>query len=207
MGFKKGENPHHPKRGAAIRVEPIRDLHAIARIKERLVDEGRLRDHCLFTLGINTGWRANELLSITVGEVRWLKPGDVLTLKQSKTGAYRTTPINQTAHRAIEFWLALYNPGSRADAAPLFPSARGSNESIQVPTLCNMVKDWCFMVGLRGRYGSHSLRKTWGFHQRITFDAPLSLLVKAYGHSSERQTLDYLGIQPREIEELYLHEL
>jgi integrase len=204
MGFKKGENPHHPKHGAAIRVEPIRDLHAIAKIKDCLIREDRMRDHCLFTLGINTGWRANELLSITVGRVRGLKAGDALSMKQSKTGTYRSTPINYTAHRAIEFWLAMYDSGL-SDDAPLFPSLREG--SIRVPTLCNMVKHWCSMAGLRGRYGSHSLRKTWGFHQRITFDAPLSLLVKAYGHSSERQTLDYLGIQPREIDELYLHEL
>lgn len=202
MGFKKGENPNHPIRGSAIRVEPIRDLYAIAEIKAHLIREGRIRNHCLFTLGINTAWRANELLSLTVGGVRYLKPGDVLSLKQSKTGAYRATPINQEAHRAIELWLAMYDAD---DDAPLFPSLREG--AIQVPTLCNMVKAWCRMVGLRGRYGSHSLRKTWGFHQRITFDAPLSLLVKAYGHSSERQTLDYLGIQPREVEELYLHEL
>lgn len=202
MGFKKGENPHHPKRGSAIRVEPIRDLHAIAKIKDTLIREDRIRDHCLFTVGINTAWRANELLSITVGQVRGLQPGEAICLKQAKTDAYRTTPINHAAHRAIEFWLAMYNA---ADEAPLFPSIRDG--AIRVPTLCNMVKHWCVMAGLRGRYGSHSLRKTWGFHQRITFDAPLSLLVKAYGHSSERTTLDYLGIQPREIEDLYLHEL
>lgn len=204
MGFKKGENPNHPKRGSSIRVDPIRDLHAIAKIKDCLIRQDKMRDYCLFTVGINTAWRANELLSITLGQARGLKPGGMISLKQSKNGTYRTTPINSTAYRAIEFWLAMYGEGLE-DEAPLFPSMREG--SIQVPTLCNMVKYWCHMVGLRGRYGSHSLRKTWGFHQRITFDAPLSLLVKAYCHSSERQTLDYLGIQPQEVEELYRHEL
>lgn len=30
------------------------------------------------------------------------------------------------------------------------------------------------------------------------------LLMRAYGHSSEAQTLEYLCIQPKEINELYL---
>jgi hypothetical protein len=33
------------------------------------------------------------------------------------------------------------------------------------------------------------------------------LLTRAYGHASERQTLEYLCIQPEEIEELYSEAL
>jgi len=52
-----------------------------------------LRDHprdlCLFVLGMNTAFRANELLSLKVGQVRSLLPGDVLSVKQSKKGKFR----------------------------------------------------------------------------------------------------------------------
>jgi len=51
-----------------------------------------LRDHprdlCLFVLGMNTAFRANELLSLKVGQVRSLLPGDVLSVKQSKKGKF-----------------------------------------------------------------------------------------------------------------------
>jgi hypothetical protein len=57
---------------------------------------------------------------------------------------------------------------------------------------------------LSGNYGSHTLRKTWGYHQRTDNDAPVALLMRAYGHASEWQTLEYLCIQPEEIRELYL---
>ena len=33
MAFAKGENPHHPRKGASIRVEPIRSKRHIANIK------------------------------------------------------------------------------------------------------------------------------------------------------------------------------
>jgi len=57
-------------------VEPIRDKKAIHRIKKILAD--RPRDLCLFTLGINTAYRSNELLSLKVGQVKALRAGDVL---------------------------------------------------------------------------------------------------------------------------------
>lgn len=33
---------------------------------------------------------------------------------------------------------------------------------------------------------------------------PVALLMRAYGHASETQTLEYLCIQPKEIRDLYL---
>ena len=76
MPFPKGQNPNHPAARSTIKVEAIRDKKAIARIKKILGD--RSHDLCLFTLGINTAYRANELLSLKVGQVKSLKAGDVL---------------------------------------------------------------------------------------------------------------------------------
>lgn len=66
MPFAKGQNPHRPQPGSSIKVEPIRTKTAIANIKKILADKPR--DLCLFTLGINTVWRSNELLSIRWGK-------------------------------------------------------------------------------------------------------------------------------------------
>jgi len=67
-----------------------------------------------------------------------------------------------------------------------------------------MVKSWCREVGLHGRYDSHTMRKIWGYHQRKTSDAPLPLLMRAYGHATAAQPLRYLFIQSRELEDLFL---
>lgn len=42
-------------------------------------------DLCLLTLGINTAYRANELLSLRVRQVRGLEVGDVIDGAQSKS--------------------------------------------------------------------------------------------------------------------------
>ncbi|MDT0499192.1 tyrosine-type recombinase/integrase [Algiphilus sp. W345] len=204
MAFKKGQNPNHPKRGSAIAVEPIRDLAAIARIKENLLAAGQYRNYCLFVLGINTAWRASELLSIHVGQVRHLDVGDALVLKQCKTGRYRRTPVNEVALDALKLWLA-HHPRGEDTSALLFPSDRRGR--LGVPALCNLVKLWCRRGGAWGRFGSHTLRKTWGYHQRVSFAAPLTLISRALGHVSERQTLAYVGIQPPEVSALFMATL
>lgn len=199
---KSSRNPNHPKKGSSIKVLPITELTAIRHIKLFLSDS--LRDLCLFTLGINTAYRAKELTSIRVGQVMYLQAGDRLELKQSKNGRYRTITLNSVVVEALQAWLNVHpHP---YDNAPLFPSFK-TGQALRVPTLTAMVKHWCGVAKLKGNYGSHTLRKTWGYHQRKTYDQPLSLLTRAYGHASEAQTLEYLCIQPEEIEELYAGEL
>ena len=88
MGFQKGENLHRPALGSSIKVEPIRFKKDSETIKNNLADHPH--DLCLFTWGINTAFRANELLSIRVGQVRDLQVGDVMDLRHTKTNAYRS---------------------------------------------------------------------------------------------------------------------
>jgi integrase len=199
MPFQKGQNPHHPAVGSTIKVEPIRDKKAIARIKKVLGD--RPRDLCLFTLGINTAYRANELLSIKVRQVRSLNVGDVLELKQSKTHKFRPVTLNRMVISAIQTWL---EHSQLQDEDNLFTGQRGC---LTVTTVSTMVKTWCQDVGLKGNYGSHTLRKTWGYWQRTERGTAIPLLMEAFGHATQRQTLAYLGIQSDEIAQIYELEL
>ena len=73
MPFTKGQNPYHPAKGSSTKVEPVRTKTAITNIKKILSDNPR--NLCLFTLGINTAYRANELLSIRVGQVKQVEAG------------------------------------------------------------------------------------------------------------------------------------
>jgi integrase len=199
MPFPKGQNPNQPTAGATIKVEPIRDKKAITRIKKILAD--RPRDLCLFTLGINTAYRANELLSLKVGQVKNLRAGDVLDLKQRKTHKYRPVTLNPTAIAAIQAWLAV--SGLKLEDY-LFTGQRGC---LTVETMSTRVKTWCQGVGLKGNYGSHTLRKTWGYWQRLERGTAIPLLMEAFGHATQQQTLAYLGIQSNEIAAIYELEL
>ncbi len=196
------QSRNHPRKGASIKVEPIRDLDSICEIKNMLCDEGRMRDYCLFTLGINTAFRASDLLSLRVGQVAKLDAGDLLEIKEKKTGAYRAVTLNAAGYLALCLWLREHPMRGDPDA-PLFLSRR-CRRALCVSSVNRLVKKWCRDIGLYGHFGSHTLRKTWGYHQRKINDAPVPLLMRAFGHRSEAQTMAYLHIQNRELRDLFM---
>ena len=197
-----------PEKGSTITVDPIRSRAKIADIKKVLADSPR--NLCLFVVGINVALRASDLVRLKVGQVRRLKVGDLLRIAEKKTaGRKAPRPItwNQSAADAVAAWLPQH-PAADDDAAALFPSQKGGGrEAITVQHVHRLVKGWCARVGLPGNYGSHTLRKTWGYHQRTTFGTDIGVIMQAYGHSRPNVTMRYLGIQPSEVEGAYLHTL
>jgi len=194
----EGKNPNHPKEGDQIKVDPIKELKDISAIKKMLKHD-KPRDYCLFVLGINTNLRAGDLLSITVGQVRDLKSGGDLVLKEKKTGKGRRITLNESAIEAIQHWL---NSGkSLGDDDQLFKSQRGV---LTVQSVNRLVKTWCKEINLPGNYGSHTMRKTFGYHQRKQLNTSIPELMVMFNHSTQRQTLDYLCIQADEIKDAYM---
>jgi integrase len=189
-------NPNHPRKGSTIRVEPIRHLKDIKAIKRLLQDSPR--DFCLFTLGINTNLRASSLMAITAVMVR---NQEELVLKEKKRGKERRITLNTITRKAIQ---RLLDSRDYDDDDRLFQGQRGP---LTVPTVNRLVKGWCKVINLKGNYGSHTLRKTFGYHQRVTFGRGLPELMTVFNHSTQKQTLDYLCVQPEEIKDIYLNEL
>ena len=193
----KSKNPNHPKKGASIKVEPIKNLKDIKSIKKLLKAE-HPRDYCLFILGINTNLRASDLLSITVEQVEDLQVGDEIVLKEKKTGKTRRITLNEAAVEAIQYYL---NSVELEPEDHLFKSQRGT---LTVQSVNRLVKTWCRQLNLKGNYGSHTLRKTFGYHQRVQLNTSIPELMVMFNHSTQRQTLDYLCIQDDEIKDAYL---
>jgi len=197
--MQKGQNFNHPVKGSSIRVEPIKDLKDIKAIKKLLADKPR--DLCLFTLGINTNLRASDILNIKVGQVKDLKAGDELTLNETKTGKPRRITLNKAVVASIQALLRnkAYEPNDY-----LFQGQRGV---LTIPSAIRLVKQWCKDLNLKGNYGSHTLRKTFGYHQRVSHGVGLPELMTVFNHSTQRQTLSYLCVQPDEVRNIYLNEL
>ena len=195
--------PNNPKKGSVIRVEPIRKLKDIKTIKAML--ESKPRDQALFIVGINTSLRASDLARLTVDQVATLSPGDNLSLREQKTmrtGKVRMLTWNGACYEATRKLIASED---LADDDPLFKSRKGGKLTVQ--SIHRLVKGWCRAIRLKGNYGSHTLRKTWGYHKRVTFQRSWPEISKAFGHRSQAQTLDYLCIQSDEVKQLYMDDL
>lgn len=190
-----------------IKVEPIRKLEAIAYIKHYLSDHPR--NLALFTMGINTNLRASDLLKITIGAVRGVKVGESFYIgKELKTGKRRTLTMNDSVFAVVRDLLETFSP-SAPDNTLLFQSRKSgaSGKQIAVSTLSTMVKGWCKEAKLKGNYGSHTLRKTFGYMHRTVNKTDLPTLMQMFNHSSQKQTLEYLCIQPEEIKAAYMMNL
>jgi len=173
----------------------------LTKIKELL--KNKFRNYCLFILGINTNLRAIDLCQIKVGQVRNLKINNEIELRERKTKKIRRITLNEACVLSIK---KLLDSRSYQDEQPLFLSYRG-NESLTTCSVNRLIKQWCKKIGLKGNYGSHTLRKTWGYHQHHTFKTPLPLLMDLFNHCSQSQTLDYLCIQPEERKAVYKNVL
>ena len=70
-----------------------------------------------------------------------------------------------------------------------------------------LVKKWTKKVGIKGNFGSHTLRKTFGYFHRTQLGTDIPTLMRIFNHSTQKQTLDYLCIQPEEIKSAYMKEI
>ena len=182
-------------------VEPIRKLKDIENVKKILRNEKSLRNHCLFICGINWALRASDLLAIKVGDVRELTVGQTKPITEQKTGKTNYITMNSATREAIDLYLKQRKQAIQ-DSAPLFLSQKGG--AVEVRSLNRLVQQWADSINLKGHYGNHSLRKTWGYIQRKEFVTPIELIQERYKHTSPSITRLYIGIEREEVEEINL---
>jgi integrase len=190
------KNPNHPQKGSSTVVDPIRNEKDIKAIRKILSDSPR--NHLLFVLGINNGLRTGDLLKLKVGEVRGLKEGDSISIREGKTGKQNILVINKTVSKVLNQYLA---EKKLNDDDYLFKSRKG-NKPISIQAVNSYVKYWTSSIHLKGNYGAHTLRKTWGYFQRKTFGVGFEVICKRFNHASPAVTMRYLGISDREVQNI-----
>lgn len=188
---------NHPKKGAKIKVEPIRTVEDVNRIKVLL--RNNVRDLAILTLGVNSPLRPTDLLNIRVGTVRNLRPGDSFTINE------KTVLVNKPVSETIDKLLVAMSRVSDNDY--LFQSKKCSGRPLGVSSLHRLVKTWCADAGLVGNFGSHSLRKSFGYINRTEFKVDLGQLATMFNHPYKRQTISYLCLPPEELNNIRLLEI
>jgi len=161
------------------------------------------RNNLLFVMGTNNGLRTGDLLKLKVGDVNGMKIGDTLPIKEGKTGKNNFLVMNKSIYRSLQVYLEKINTN---DEDFLFASRKGKR-SITIQCVNNMVKKWASEINLKGNYGAHSLRKTWGYIQRTTYGVGFEILCKRFNHSSPAITMRYLGIEDKEVQNILMNEV
>jgi integrase len=184
-------------------VEPIRDLEQIEAMKQAL--QKSKRNTLLFVMGINSALRITDLLSLTIGDVvdRHGEPRKEIKLKTGKGGRMRTFPIGESVSKALVAYL-----GERRDLdpeAPLFISQKGKgSKALGRHRAWYILREAGESIGLE-RLGTHTLRKTFGYHAYIKSGGNLSLVRKLLHHAPGLDTLGYIGVKHDPMDEVYLN--
>ncbi len=180
-------------------VEPIKSTKDINKIKQYLYGKQNKRDYCIFVVGINVGLRAGDLLSLKIGDVTdGERIFDDVTVKEQKTGKIKTFVLNKSSKGAIQTYLKSQKFYNLDDY--LFSSRKGG--SLGVRPLHHIIKTTLRDLGIKGNYGTHTLRKTMAYHRYIN-NVPLETLQKMLNHSSSAITLRYIGITQKVITDCY----
>ena len=194
------KNKNHPKKGARTAVDPIRSRKDINAISKLLNDKPR--DFLLFKMGVNNGLRTGDLLRLKVKDVRKMRAGDYISIREKKTGKENVLMVNKAVYKALKGYLEKENPDDRDY---LFPSQKGGH--LQPLAVNKLMKKWTSAINLEGNYGCHTLRKTFGYIQRTAFGVGFEILCKRFGHSSPSITMRYLGIQDKEVNGILMNDI
>lgn len=185
-----------------MKVQPFMNLKDIRNIKKLLRD--RPRDRLLFTLGVNSGLRVQDLLSLKVSDVLGKTVGGRIAVREKKTGKENVIVVNKEILSCFKQYHSELAPD---DEDYLFRSRKGVNQPLTTYRVTGLVKEWAEALNIKGNYGAHSLRKSFCYIQRVHFGVPWEVLSKRLNHSSPAITRRYLGIQHEEVEEILLNNI
>ena len=172
-------------------VEPIRKKQDIKTL-EFALKKRSLRDLLLFVLGTNSGLRISDILALNVGDV---KDKTHISIREKKTGKYKKFPINPKLKSII----CEYTKNKTKDE-PLFKTK--FNNRLERVGAYMILKSVSKKAGIEENVGTHTLRKTFGYHHYKQFK-DIVILQKIFNHSNPEVTLRYIGIVQSQIEESY----
>jgi len=172
-------------------VEPIRDINHLKKLEKYLANKCS-RDLLMLTIGTNCGLRISDIVALNVGDVRNKTHIQII---EKKTGKFKKFPINAKLKPMIEE----FTKGKRSDE-PLFKTVFGNR--LDRFGAYYILKTACKTIKLEEKIGTHTMRKTFGYHHYKKFK-DVVILQKIFNHSSSLITLRYIGIEQDQIDESY----
>lgn len=166
-------------------VQPIRDKTKIRKM-ENILKKQNIRNYILFELGIYSGLRISDILKF---KAKHLKNKDHFVIKEQKTGKFKKLAINPKLKKDLNVYLS-----NMKDDEYIFKSREGENKPISRVMAWKILNDAAKKAGIKEEIGTHSLRKTFGYHMYMQNNKDVVLVQKLLNHSSPQITLRYIGI-------------
>lgn len=202
-------------------VQPIRDINKLHAM-EKYLKKKSMRDYMLIRLGCYSGLRISDIIKLKVKDVR---NKTHFKLKENKTDKSKKLLIPPEIKEEIDEYIKNMN-----DDDYLFPSQKyndyvlvknpnkngsryikvantSSNSPISRVQAYRIINEAARKVGIKDEIGTHSLRKTFGYHFYMRYKNnpkydPVSILQMIFNHSKRDTTLRYIGITQDDIDDM-----
>lgn len=172
-------------------VDPIRSKRDIWRIvqwfRERDLDKYEL----IFIFGCYTGLRASDIVSF---QVKDLYNKNRAVIREVKTGKVKVFELQKQLQERINFYVDKH----QLEPDDFIFGGRGDKE-IDRSQIYRYMNRACTELHIDANIGTHTLRKTFGYHHYKQFK-DVALLQKIFNHASPDVTLIYIGITQEEID-------
>jgi integrase len=179
-------------------VEPIRDLDLLKDVLSYLQDKKRYRDYTLIKVGINVGLRISDLSRMKWEDILYLN-GTVKShyeVVEQKTSKIRKVKLNEEVKKALLAYKEVYKP---TDGIYVFNTRKLPYGHLDRKSAYKVVSGIFKEFGITS-IGTHSLRKTFGYHLHKK-GVPLGTIMTLLNHSNERTTMRYLGVNQDSMDE------
>ena len=184
----------------SMTVEPIRNRKDIKRMFYYLNGKDP-KYGLLFKCGLNTGLRISDILPLKVSDIfnEAGKFRDYLIIREKKTGKEKKIKLNQAIRKNLE---AFVRERELPFEAYLFSSRKNVNGHIQRIQAYKVLKEAANVCGIEN-FGTHSMRKTWGYWTYKASKYNIGLIMETFNHSSQNVTLRYIGVNQDQKDKLY----
>jgi integrase len=168
-----------------------------------------LRDRALFVLGLKSGFRISELLSLRIGDIfqhgRMVDRVTVQRRYMKKRIEGRTVLLHPDAKAALADWLTQrQQKGSLTPQSYVFQSRKGVNRPIGKIQAWKILHEAATTNEFTGTLGTHMMRKTFANRVYHQLDHDLVKTQRAMGHKNINSTVAYLSFVEDEIDQAIL---
>ncbi|WP_306046560.1 tyrosine-type recombinase/integrase [Nioella sp. MMSF_3534] len=175
-------------------------LDEIAVIEARLLTEENRHDLALLSFGLDTMFRASDLLTTQVWQVKY-PSGPIRSLiarRQQKT-RHIVNPVLTPATR--QYLLAWIEASGKKPQDYLFTRSKPTGAMpISRPHYAEIIKTWAVWLGHEpAEFSSHSIRRSKPAHMYWQGE-DIALISRLLGHKSIANTIEYLGITQHKAE-------
>lgn len=181
-------------------VEPIKDRKDVEAIEKYLAKHS-LRNQLIWVFGTNTGLRISDILGLNVESVKGKQYLDII---EKKTGKFKRIKLNKKLQDLIKKYLVEREKKyySITGEEPLFVGKK--HKRLDRSQVYRFINEVCKNVGITVNVGTHTMRKTFGYHH-YKQNNDVALLQKIFNHSSPSITMRYIGIAQEELDNSYIN--